>query len=87
MKVVLSQAALVVTALGLVAAVLVAVRRHRVQPAVAVLSDFLLAAGLIRLAGQPTWGSLAVAAATAGVRVLLNVNLRNLSVRLDGDRR
>ncbi|MEU1513855.1 DUF1622 domain-containing protein [Streptomyces sp. NPDC005811] len=70
------QLALLITAMGLVAAVLTVVRLHRVQPAVALLSDFLLGAGLIRLAGHPTWASLAVAAATAAVRILLNMSLR-----------
>lgn len=85
MTTLLGQAAVLVPALGLVAAAVVALRRRRVQPAVAVLSDFFLATGLIRLAGQPTWSSLLVAAAGAGLRVLLNVNLRALSARRDGN--
>ncbi len=62
----------------------VALRRHRVQSVVAALSDFLPAAGLIRLAGQPTWPSRVIAAAGAGLRVLINRNLHDLSLRLDG---
>ncbi|MEY6568402.1 hypothetical protein AB8B12_26425 [Streptomyces sp. PGLac3x] len=41
----------------------------------AVLTDFLLAAGLIRLAGEPSWDSLALAASTAAVRLLLGASL------------
>ncbi|MBZ3904363.1 DUF1622 domain-containing protein [Streptomyces griseiscabiei] len=72
----LHQAASLVTLLGLVSAVRVGLRLRRVQPTVALLSDFLLAAGLIRLAAEPSWRSLATAAATAAVRMLLNAGLR-----------
>jgi len=78
---VLGHAALLVTVLGMLAAVGAAVRLRRVQPAVALLSDFLLAAGLIRLAGELSWTSLALAAATAAVRLVLNANLRTLNAR------
>ncbi|WP_405770780.1 hypothetical protein OHU34_38370 [Streptomyces sp. NBC_00080] len=77
----LGQAALLVTVLGMLAAVGVTVRLRRLQPAIAVLSDFLLAAGLIRLAGHLTWTSLALASATAAVRLVLNANLRKLHSR------
>ncbi|MER7794537.1 hypothetical protein [Streptomyces sp. NPDC097640] len=72
----LARTAVVVTALGLVSAVCVAVRMRRVQPAVAVLTDFLVAAGLIHLAGHPSWKSLAAAAAVIGVRLLVSSSLR-----------
>ncbi|NNN30603.1 DUF1622 domain-containing protein [Streptomyces sp. S3(2020)] len=72
----MTQAAVLTTAFGLVSAVCVSLRRRRVQPGVAVLTDFLVAAGLIRLAGQPSWASLATAAAVIGVRILVNAGLR-----------
>ncbi|MEV0188904.1 hypothetical protein AB0I39_10260 [Kitasatospora purpeofusca] len=75
----LRQAALWVNVLGILSAALVAQRLRRVRPAVAVLCDFLLAAGLVRLAVEPTWTSLAVAAATAAVRTLLTRGLRPAS--------
>ncbi|MFJ9590439.1 hypothetical protein [Streptomyces acidicola] len=81
MTMLLAQTALVVTALGLVSAVCVAVRMRQVQPAVAVLTDFLVAAGLIHLAGRPSWTSLATAAAVIGVRLLVNSSLRMQSKR------
>ncbi|MFI0734599.1 hypothetical protein ACH4S9_37260 [Streptomyces sp. NPDC021225] len=76
MTMLLAQTAVVVTALGLISAVCVAVRMRRVQPAVAVLTDFLVAAGLIHLAGHPSWTSLAAAAAVIGVRLLVSSSLR-----------
>ncbi|MFE5084942.1 hypothetical protein [Streptomyces mirabilis] len=81
MTALLTQAAVVVTAFGLVSAVCVAARMRRVQPAVSVLTDFLVAAGLIRLAGRPSWASLATAAAVIGVRLLVNSSLRTRSKR------
>lgn len=74
-------AALLVAALGLLTAALVFVRLGRARPAVALLSDFLLGAGLIGLTGHPSWTSVAVVATAAGVRVLLNRNLRVLDDR------
>ncbi|MEU9454497.1 hypothetical protein [Streptomyces sp. NPDC048277] len=76
MTVLLTQAAVLVTAFGLVSAVSVSLRLRRVQPGVAVLTDFLVAAGLIRLAGQPSWASLATASAVIGVRLMVNTSLR-----------
>ncbi|WP_230885427.1 DUF1622 domain-containing protein [Streptomyces spinoverrucosus] len=56
-------------------------RLRRVQPTIALLTDFLLAAGLIRLAAEPSWMSLATAAATAAVRMLLNAGLCSPAAR------
>ncbi|WP_433473850.1 hypothetical protein ACQPZP_34375 [Spirillospora sp. CA-142024] len=50
----------------------------------AVLMDFLLAAGLIRLAGQPSWTSLAMASAIIAVRLLINAGLRARPERRPG---
>lgn len=77
----LQQAVLLTTLLGLAAAALVGLRLRRVLPALAVFTDYLLAAGLIRLADQPSWTSLAIAATTAAVRMLLNAGLRTLTAR------
>ncbi|WP_063043991.1 hypothetical protein [Nocardia pseudovaccinii] len=74
MTAVLNQAAVLVTLLGLLAAACVGMRLRRIQPTLPVLTDFLVAAGLIRLADEPSWTSLAVA-----VRMLLNTELRSLA--------
>ena len=68
--------ALAVTAAGLVAAVVVLVRGGQPVFALGVLLDFLLAAGLLRLTGQPGWSALAVAAAVVALRRLLGAGLR-----------
>ncbi|MFJ9631773.1 hypothetical protein ACIRU8_29135 [Streptomyces sp. NPDC101175] len=72
----MTQAAVLITAFGLVGAVCAGRRLGRVQPGVAVLTDFLLAAGLVCLAAQRSWASLATAAAVIGVRALVNAGLR-----------
>ncbi|MGJ5855470.1 hypothetical protein [Streptomyces stelliscabiei] len=76
MTAVLHQAALLVTLLGLIAAACAGVRLRRVRPPVALLTDFLLAAVLIRLAADPSWTTLTITAATAALRMLLNSGLR-----------
>ncbi len=69
-------AALAVTALGLVAAaVVLAATRHPLS-ALTVLLDFLLAAGLLRLSGDPGWPALGTAAAVVLLRRLLGAGLR-----------
>ncbi|MEU1072738.1 MULTISPECIES: hypothetical protein [unclassified Streptomyces] len=72
----MAQAAVLITTFGLISAVCVGLRIRRVQPGVAVLTDFLVAAGLIRLAGRPSWTSLATASAVIGVRLLINSGLK-----------
>ncbi|MFJ8431166.1 hypothetical protein ACIQ9P_07675 [Kitasatospora sp. NPDC094019] len=76
----LPQAALWVTVLGIGAAALAALRLRRVRPAVTLLSDYLLAAGLIHLSGRASWAALALAAGTAALRVTLDLDLRALAV-------
>ncbi|MFJ4091243.1 hypothetical protein ACIPYS_06625 [Kitasatospora sp. NPDC089913] len=78
---VLRQAALWVTVLGAGAAVLAGLRLRRVRPAVTVLSDFLLAAGLIHLAGRTGWTSLALVASVGALRIVLDLDLRALAGR------
>lgn len=77
----LQQAALFTTLLGFATAAVVGLRLRRVPPTLAVFTDYLLAAGLIRLAGEPSWTSLVIAATTAAVRMLLNAGLRTLTAR------
>lgn len=60
-------AAALVAAAGLVAASAMLARTRSALQALPVLLDFLLAAGLLRLVGSPTWAALA----TAGLVVLI----------------
>ena len=73
---VVDAAALALTTAGLVAAAVVLLATRRPVFALTVLLDFLLAAGLLRLTGQPGWGALASAAAVVAVRRLVGVGLR-----------
>ena len=68
--------ALVTTLLGLACGGVVLARGHDVRNALAVLLEFLLAAGLLRLADHPTYRSLATAAVISGVRKLVTIGLR-----------
>lgn len=72
----LNLAALATTAFGLVAAAVVLAAAGRLLPALAVLLDFLTAAGLLRLAGDPSWSTIAAAAAVITVRKLVVAGLR-----------
>ncbi|MDG9702858.1 hypothetical protein [Streptomyces sp. DH37] len=76
MTAVLHLAALVTTAFGLVAGAVVLAAARRPMPALAVLLDFLTAAGLLRLAGEPSWDTIAAAAAVIAVRRLVATGLR-----------
>lgn len=76
MSALLQGAAQLTTVLGLACAALVLIRRHDVRNALAVLLEFLLAAGLLRLADHPTYRSLATAAAIVVVRKLVTIGLR-----------
>ncbi|WP_410535265.1 hypothetical protein [Streptomyces sp. KL2] len=76
MTTVLSLAALATTAFGLAAAAMALASGMRVVPALAVLLDFLTAAGLLRLAGDPDWSTIAAAAAVIAVRKLVTAGLR-----------
>jgi hypothetical protein len=75
-RAVVDAVALGVTAAGLVAAAATLAATGRVRLAVEVLLDFLLAAGLLRLSGQPGWAALATAAAVVAVRQLAGLGLR-----------
>ncbi|WP_409333206.1 hypothetical protein [Trujillonella humicola] len=69
-------AALVVTAAALLAGALALAVTRDAAPALAVLLDLLLAAGLLRLTGAPGWGALATAAAVLALRHLIGYGLR-----------
>ena len=69
-------AALLVTAAGLVVAVLALARTRQVPLTLAVLLDFFTAAGLLGLVGPPTWSRLATVALTITIRQLASRGLR-----------
>lgn len=50
---------------------------RRALPALAVLLDLLLAAGLLRLLGEPDWQAIVTAAAIVAIRRLLAAALRS----------
>ncbi|MTE22011.1 hypothetical protein F0L17_23435 [Streptomyces sp. TRM43335] len=75
MDTVLHLAALTVTALGLTAALVAFAAAGRLRTAMAVLLDFLTAAGLLRLAGDPNWDTIAAAAAVIAIRKLVAAGL------------
>jgi hypothetical protein len=72
----LDAAALAVTGAGLVAAAVVLVATRRPLPALTVLLDLLLAAGLLRLTGSPGWPALLTAASVVLLRRLVGSGLR-----------
>ena len=71
--------ALMATAIGtaaLVAGALTLLVTRRPALALSVLLDLLLAAGLLRLAGDPGWRSIAVAASIVALRRVIGFGLR-----------
>lgn len=69
-------AALVVGVAALVAGAVVLVSTRRPTAALPVLLDLLLAAGLLRLAGDPSWGAISTTAALVLLRRLIGSGLR-----------
>jgi hypothetical protein len=69
-------AAVLVTAAGLVVAALALAKTRQIPLSLAVLLDFFTAAGLLRLVGPPTWSRLATVALTITVRQLASRGLR-----------
>ena len=65
-----------IAAAALLAGALALARARRPALALAVFLDLLLAAGLLRLAGDPGWQAIATAAAVVAVRRLIGVGLR-----------
>ncbi len=68
--------ALLVTATALAAGLVALVATRRPAAALPVLLDLLVAAGLLRLVGEPSWQALATAAAILVVRRLIGFGLR-----------
>jgi len=75
----LQTGALLCTVLGLASALVVLGAARDARLAIAVLLEFLLAAGLLRLADDPGWRQLATAAAVVALRRLLTSGLRHAS--------
>ena len=71
MSALLQTGALVCTVLGLLAAAAVLARSRDGRLGVKVLLEFLVAAGLLRLADDPSWRQVVTAAAVIAVRRLL----------------
>lgn len=63
-------AALLVTAAGLIVAAVALVRTRRASLALALLLDFFTAAALLHLAGRPSWPAIGAAALTIAIREL-----------------
>lgn len=76
MSAALQSGALLVTLLGLVSGALVLLRGRELLPAMGVLLEFLLAAGLLRLADDPGWRQLVTAAAVVVLRRVVSLGLR-----------
>ncbi|WP_338895371.1 hypothetical protein WBG99_06360 [Streptomyces sp. TG1A-60] len=71
----LQTAAVLTTAAGLIGAGAAYMSTRQVRVSLGVLLDFLTAAGLIRLADEPSWGSIAAATAVIAIRRLLATRL------------
>jgi hypothetical protein len=76
---VLTQLALLCTAAGAVAGAVAAARTRRLLPSLPLAVDFWLAAGLLRLSGDPTWQTIASAACIIAVRQIVRLGLRQAS--------
>ena len=68
--------ALLATAAALLAGLVALVATRRPAVALAVFLDLLVAAGLLRLVGQPSWPALATAATVILLRRLIGFGLR-----------
>jgi hypothetical protein len=82
----LGQMAVVCTAAGVIAGVVVLVSARDTLLALRFAVDFWLAAGLLRLAGEPTWQLLAGAAGIIVVRQLASLGLRTSPAALKSRR-
>ncbi len=72
----LDMVAIMLTGAALVAAAVVLASTRQLACALPVLLEFLTAAGLIRLARDPTWTSLLMAAGVIALRRLILLTLR-----------
>ncbi len=75
MNAVLAGIATVIASAAVLTAALVFARSRDPLLAVKVLLDLLLAAGLVRLATDPTWSQLATAAAVVAIRKVTTLGL------------
>ena len=74
-------AALLITAGGLVVGAWALAKTRQIPLSLALLLDFLTAAGILRLAGLPSWSGLATVALTISIRQLAGRGLRALKPR------
>ncbi|MFF8384046.1 hypothetical protein [Streptomyces kanasensis] len=72
MTAVLLQASVLCAAMGLLACPFAYRATGRARPTLAVLLDFLTAAGLLRLAAAPDWQGIATAAAVIALRKVVS---------------
>ena len=72
----LAPVALAISGAALAAALVTLLSSRRPATALGVLLDLLLAAGLLRLAGTPSWHAIAVSAAIVLLRRLIGTGLR-----------
>lgn len=72
----LNMASLLVTAAAVIAATVVLATTRLLALALPVFLEFVTAAGLIRLAAEPTWMSLLMAASIVAVRRFIVAGLR-----------
>ena len=70
-------AALVVSAAAVLTGVGTLLATRRPALALSVFLDLLLAAGLLRLTGDPSWQALVTAASVVGIRRLVGAGLRS----------
>jgi hypothetical protein len=73
---IVSIAALMVVAAGLLIAITLAAVTRSYTPALPVLLDFLMAAGLLRLAGDSDWRTISSAAAMVIIRKTVTAGIR-----------
>ncbi len=86
MSAVLSFAALLCAVLGVVCGLAALVRTRDIRVPLHVLLEFLLAAGLLRLAGDPSWRQIVVAAVIIALRRLLSHAVTaTVQARREGD--
>lgn len=67
--------ALLVAATALLAGAMALVVTHRPGLALSVCLDLLLAAGLLRLVGEPSWRAITTAATVVAIRRLVSIGL------------
>ncbi|HLL32471.1 MAG TPA: hypothetical protein VK545_00950 [Streptomyces sp.] len=72
---ILTAAALLITAAGVLSAIAAYVISPRIGHALPVLLDFLTGAGLVRLAADISWNSILMAAAVIAVRKVVAIGI------------